>query len=86
MPAAVTVDAKKSITVKIPIDWKLYDKGDLTLTAVADGGVMVPMMLSIKDDKDEIELPVTALDKPGEYRITVTPAVGAPVVIVVTVK
>jgi hypothetical protein len=82
----ITVAPGKAVTVKIPVDWKLYDKGDLAIEVTADGGAKVPAKLVVKDDKDEFDLTITAGPTAGDIRVTLTPAVGYPIVLSVTVK
>lgn len=85
---SVSVAKGGTVTVKHAVDWRLFDKGELkvTVTAAADSGLTVPGTITVKDDKDEFEYPIKAGDKTGDFKVTVTPAVGKPVDILVTVK
>ena len=84
----VIVNKNSSITVKHTIDWKLFDKGELkvTVTAADGSGLTVPGAMAVKDDKDELEYVVKSGDKVGDFKVTVTPAVGKPAEVIVTVK
>jgi hypothetical protein len=84
----VIVNKNGMITVKHAIDWKLFDKGELkvTVTAADGSGLTVPGAMAVKDDKDELEYVVKSGDKAGDFKVTVTPAVGKPAEVIVTVK
>jgi hypothetical protein len=85
---SVSVAKGGTVTVKHAVDWKLFDKGELkvTVTAAAETGLTVPGTITVKDDKDEFEYTIKAGEKTGDFKVTVTPAVGKPVEILVTVK
>ncbi|MFO0938085.1 MAG: hypothetical protein U0798_16400 [Gemmataceae bacterium] len=84
----VIVNKNSTITVKHSIDWKLYDKGEIKVNIVApDGsGLTVPGVVTVKDDKDELVYDVKSGDKTGDFKVILTPAVGKPAEVIVTVK
>lgn len=88
-PAEVTLAKKGKAKVKHTIDWKVFDKDSLTirLSAPAGSGLKVPDSLDVKNaDRDDFEYEVEAGDVAGEFAVTLTPAVGLPVKLKVTVK
>jgi hypothetical protein len=82
----LAVGASKKVTQEI--DWKLFDKGELKLrlSVTPAGGPTVPADITVTDDKNEFSYTVTAGAKPGTYTLKITPSVGPPVTIPVTVK
>ncbi len=84
-PLVLAKGEKKA--VKHVMDWKLYDKDDLVVRFAASADALtVPAEVKLSSDKNELEYEVTAGQKAGEYTLTVTPAVGKPVVVRVTVR
>ena len=95
-PAFLTKgEAKK---VRHTINWRQYDKDELVLKlTVTDNkdkkpvpadvlGVATELKLDFEKNQTFFEYDVKAGAKEGEYTLTLTPAVGDPVTVIVTVK
>ena len=72
--------------VKHAVDWKLYDKDDLVVRLTAPDALTVPAELKLSADRNDFEYDVTAGQAAGEFTVTLTPAVGRPVAVRVTVR
>jgi hypothetical protein len=75
-------------TIKQGINWRLYTAGPLTvkLEGPAEAALKVPASVKVSDDREDFDYTLTAGQMPGEYRITLTPSVGMPIVVTVKVK
>jgi hypothetical protein len=72
------------------VTWNQYEEDNLAVkVAVSDPeGLVVAEQLTLNFEKNQthFDYEVRALKKPGEYTITLTPAVGKPIQVKVTVK
>ena len=74
-------------SIKQAILWKAYTGGAVKLAITGPGNAVIhPAEVLIPDDKDDVEIKLTAGQAPGEYKLTVTPSVGTAIEIVVRVK
>lgn len=80
----------ESKKIKHAIDWLQFDKDDVTVkvTTSDPAGVAVPAELKLNFDKNPVdfEYEVKAGSVAGDHTITLTPEVGKPVQVKVTVK
>ncbi|MGL6095974.1 MAG: hypothetical protein ACRC7O_09285 [Fimbriiglobus sp.] len=84
----VTLAKGEKKTVKHAIDWNVFEDGQIKVRIETpdSGAVTAPADVTVTDDKNDFEYPLTAGDKPGEYTIRLVPSVGDPVTVKVTVK
>ncbi|MCI0700176.1 MAG: hypothetical protein L0241_03715 [Planctomycetia bacterium] len=71
------------------IEWLQYPSDNLTIKVTAsDPSVVVPGEMKLDYEKNDVffEYEIKAGNKEGDFKITVTPAVGKPVEVLVTVK
>ena len=85
-PVMLKSDGK--VTVKVPINWNLFDKDALGVhfNGPPGGEVAVPADLKLSSIETELSFELTAKGKPGSYTVQVVPAVGKPLAVSVTVK
>ena len=87
---AVTLNKGEKKAMKHAINWKVYDKDDLKVKIAATPGseVAVPAEVVIPNDGvvNSVDYEIAAGQKAGKFEVTLTPAVGEPVVVEVTVK
>jgi hypothetical protein len=80
----------ESKTSRQAVTWNQYEEDNLVVkVAVNDpeGLVVAPeLTLNFEKNQTHFEYEVRAMKKPGEYTITLTPAVGKPAQVKVTVK
>lgn len=84
----VTMAKGEKKTIKQGIDWKIFTDGSIQVKfeAPANSGLKLPPVLKVPDDSDDFTFEITAGQNVGEFPITLTPSVGSPVTIMVTVK
>lgn len=87
--ATTPFEVKKSdsVGIKVTIDWKVYDKGDLeVLISSTESSLILQEKMTIKDDKDSFMINIKAGTKAGEFKILIKPAVGKAVEATVIVR
>jgi len=86
-PALVLAKGEKR-TITQQINWNAYVEGSLTIKLQAQPGsdLQLPAQVIAQDDRDDFSFELTAGQKAGEFTITLTPAVGEPLLLKVTVK
>ena len=83
--------------IRHTINWRQYDKDEIVLKSsvvdkdkkrVAADALAAPAELKLDFEKNQttFEYDLKAGSKEGEYTVTLTPAVGEPIVVTVTVK
>ena len=84
----VTLKPGGKATVKVAVNWNLFDKDALGVhfNGPPGGEVAVPADLKLDAVEAELSFELTAKGKPGSYTVEVVPAVGKPLTIAVTVK
>jgi hypothetical protein len=88
-PAApVVIPRKDRVTVRHPIDWNVFDQGEITVRVEVPpaSGLVAPAPFAVKDDKLEVEYELTAGPTAGAFEIKLVPSVGDPVTVPVMVK
>lgn len=80
-PEQVTLKAGEKRTVKLKIDWQLYKASEILMTTEkvpADGDVVVPKDVTVKEEKSatEFEIEVTAGQKLGITVVKIKPFIG----------
>ncbi|MCZ2343687.1 MAG: hypothetical protein LC104_18115 [Bacteroidales bacterium] len=85
-PITLAKGEKKTLTQ--PVDWKIFADDSLQVKVEASAGsdLKVPAVLKVSADNDSFTYDVTAGQKTGEFTMTLTPSVGAPLTVKVTVK
>jgi hypothetical protein len=85
-PVTLKKGEKKSITQAV--DWKIFADDSLQVKVQASAGsdLQVPAVLKVSADNDSFSFEITAGQKTGEFSITLTPSVGAPLTVKVTVQ
>ena len=86
--APVTLTRGEKKTLKHAVDWKVFDKGEITvrIEVPAGSGLKAPAEVLVKDDRNDFDYELTAGDVPGEYSVRLVPTVGRTVTVKVTVK
>ncbi|MBN9118238.1 MAG: hypothetical protein J0I06_03600 [Planctomycetes bacterium] len=77
------------VTLRHRIEWRQYEADELEVTVTAsDPSLTVPATLKLDFEKHQFrfEYEVKAGESAGEFTVTLTPAVGKPVTVQVTVK
>lgn len=85
---AVTLTKGEKKTLTQPVDWKIFADDSLQVKVEASVGsdLKVPTVLKVSADNDSFTYDITAGQKTGEFSITLTPSVGAPLTVKITVK
>ena len=85
-PVTLAKGEAKKITQGI--DWKVYVDGAIKVKveAPAGSGLEVPGVIDVLDDRDDFDYTITAGQTAGDFDVTLTPTVGRPVTVRVTVK
>ncbi len=89
VPGPVFLAKGETKKIKLGIRWLQFEKDDLKLKVVSsDPSIVVPAELSLNFEKNQLdyELELRAGNKEGEFIVTVTPEVGKPIELKVTVK
>jgi hypothetical protein len=83
----VVLEKGKSVKVRHAIRWRQYADDTMPVEFVAAAGLKVPAKLTLDFEKHslEFEYEITGLAE-GEYTLVLTPAVGQPVKVSVSVK
>ncbi|CAN5220702.1 hypothetical protein BH11PLA2_BH11PLA2_03050 [soil metagenome] len=83
----VELNKGESKSIKQAINWKAYTGGAVKLSITGPGdAVKHPAEVVIPDDKDDVEIKLTAGQMPGEYKLKITPSVGPAIEVIVRVK
>jgi hypothetical protein len=85
---AITLNKKEQRRITQLIEWGVFDKDELKLRieAPAGSGLRTPGDLTIKTDKDDYQFDIQAGENVGTFEVKITPAIGSPIVVKVTVK
>jgi hypothetical protein len=78
VPRVVQVQAGKTVTTQVSVEWRLYDKDEayIAIDTPADSGLTVPKEMTVKSAGEELtkaDLTITAGMKPGLYTVTLRP-------------
>jgi hypothetical protein len=86
--AAITLNKKEERRITQQIEWGVFDKDELKIRieAPAGSGLRVPGDVTVKTDKDDYQFEIQAGDMAGTFDVKITPALGTPVIVKVTVK
>lgn len=85
IPVVELAQGEKKL-IKNPLNWLAFDGNEYKVTIEGPPALKFPKVVTVPDDKNDVEYELTAGNQSGEYTIKLVPSVGNPIEVKVKVK